>query len=356
MGLADGSVVESGLTGQVVRSSEFVGSDLALGRDSLPCICNAGSTYAIKLAAHTSNEFGNVDETVVILIEVLEHTFEFGGSQVLSILLQDPLNLVAVEFSVLVSVETLEQGYERADTVGTLILEDTTDFLEDLVRGLTNHTENGVHIGVVSSAAESHLASEFFKVKLTTIVGVELIEDGSKLVFSESASNSLHGLFEFSGSNHTTVHQVEVLEETLGSFALIVSTMSALANLFEDDALHLGETLRWHSINVGFETPRLAYSFGEVGVLLPGQDAVEVKVIIAETFLANTTIFDVFSHTIAELSHNNLWLLLAGSSTGVFSSAEALLKVSEAHGRSTASNTVPSVHNNGTTLFGHVVT
>jgi len=173
----------------------------------------------------------------------------------LSILLEDPLYLVAVKSGVSISVEFLEQGNEGTHTVGALLLEDRTDLVEDLVGGLTSQAENGVNVRVVSSAAEGHHTREFFEVELATVVSVVFVENGSKLILSEGATDSLHGLFEFSRSNHTAVHQIEVLEETLGSFTFIVGAVSALANLFKDDTFHLGKTGCGHSINISMNTP-----------------------------------------------------------------------------------------------------
>ena len=202
--------------------------------------------------------------------------------------------------------------------MGTTSLQGNEDLIENLIGGLTSNTEDGVDIGVVAAAHSCDSRGELLVIKFTVSVGIELGEEGLELNVAEYATEGLEGFLEFTKLDSAESVKIEVLEDLLNGLALIVSTMGALSDFFENNVFKL-----FDSIGSGLhlrgsrETPCLQDEINEVIILLSGESSVDIGVVSDETLLRHDTSTLVFAEALDELNANLVALLFSGSHSGV---------------------------------------
>jgi len=145
-----------------------------------------GVHEAKLLTAHLTADGGDelvvADNTVAVFVEVFEDALEFSDVQFHAELAEDPLDFVAVEDAVAVLVHLDEKlGQETHALVAVVVLEGRQNLVENLLRGVSVHAEDGVNIGVVAGAADSDHGSHLLVVDFTGTVGVKTVEEGLHL-------------------------------------------------------------------------------------------------------------------------------------------------------------------------------
>jgi hypothetical protein len=115
-----------------------------------------------------------------------------------------------------------------------------SNFVDYLVWGLPSNTKYWVDIGVVSAAFVGNPTSKLLEVNLSVAISVKLVEQGSQLVVVEDTADSFKSLFELLWANGSVAFQVKMFEDALRRLALIVSSVSALTDLFKNNCLDLG--------------------------------------------------------------------------------------------------------------------
>ena len=108
-----------------------------------------------------------------------------------------------------------------------------------MIGRLSLNTEDWVDVGVVTTSHSSNKLSELFIVNLAVAVSVKSLEETLELYFLKDATKSLKDLLKLVVLNCTETVEVKVLKDLLNSFPLIISSMSALSNLLENDSLKL---------------------------------------------------------------------------------------------------------------------
>lgn len=84
---------------------------------------------------------------------------------------------MTVKPSIAVRIKLLKECDKGADSVDTLCFEVAPDLVDDIMWWLAAQCENRVHVRVIARAANGHLTSEFFKIKLATFLGIVFIKE-----------------------------------------------------------------------------------------------------------------------------------------------------------------------------------
>jgi hypothetical protein len=153
------------------------------------------------------------------------------------------------------------------------------------VWGLSVQSEDRVNVGVVARAADGDHSGHLFVINLTTLVGIEGIEERSKLDGGEGASERFKALAELSEFDSAVTVEIEVLENALAGLTLVISAMGALADLLEDDATDLSEASGVHTALVSGESPSVNNDLSEVGLAFSGKHDVHQRVVNNESLL-----------------------------------------------------------------------
>jgi len=171
---------------------------------------------------------------------------------------------------------------------------------------------------------------------------------------SESASNSLESLSELSDLDGAETVEVKVLEDLPDSSALILSSVSALADLLEDDVNAFLTSGVAHSSLISSESPGLDDHVDEVSLLLMRHDSVDISVVAAEVIDRDGAVSSSGSKKLAEVVENGFSLLLAGGDSGVSGGIVLADKGLEAAGLGSTSDMLPGSLDDSKSFVGHV--
>jgi hypothetical protein len=105
---------------------------------------------AAECGADSEDEVLIVDASLVVLVEVFEETFVFAGGEYMTVLLENPLEFVAVHFAVTILVELSEESGQVCVTSVSAGIEKASNLFNNLVWGFTLKTEHGVNVRVVA--------------------------------------------------------------------------------------------------------------------------------------------------------------------------------------------------------------
>jgi hypothetical protein len=193
------------------------------------------SSEVVEVATDSSEELVKADLTVVVLVKVLENALELRWAKGVTVLLEAPLELMAVHLAVTVVVHASEDNSESSDAVHAAALQSREHFCQNLVGWLTLDSKRWIHIWIVAGAHQSEEAGKLFVVKFAVSRFVVLSEEGLKFFVLQGTSHGLKSLFELGELNCAVALEVKMLEEATGSFALVVSTVGSLTNLFKNN-------------------------------------------------------------------------------------------------------------------------
>lgn len=110
---------------------------------------NQSRSPLIKVSSQSNQELIIVDFAIVILIKVLEDSLELRGSNIMSILLQAPLELVPIKLLIPIIVHPPEDEPQASDAMAASLEQHPLHLIQHLVRLLPLSAEHRVHIRVV---------------------------------------------------------------------------------------------------------------------------------------------------------------------------------------------------------------
>jgi hypothetical protein len=119
-----------------------------------------------------------------------------------------------------------------------------------------------------------------------------------------------------------------MLEDFLCSFAFIICTVSALSDLLENSIFELLKTI---DCNVGMagllctDSPSLENKLYKVVILLSRKSSINIRVVLNESILSNEAVLLALSHSVYELSADNLRFLFSCLNSGVIISTVSCL-------------------------------
>ena len=157
----------------------------------------------------------------------------------MTVFFQNPLQFVSVKLRICVWVVAFKKTNKAVNAWQSSCSQYLSDLVNNLVWSLASDTKDRVHIWVVSASFVGDPASEFLEVDLSVTVAVEFVEKSCQFVIVEDTANSFESLFKLLWSNGSIAFQVKMLENVLSSFALIVGSVSALTDLFENNSFNL---------------------------------------------------------------------------------------------------------------------
>ncbi len=88
----------------------------------------------------------------------------------MTVILQYPSELLAVQLSIVAVIHSAEDTAESSDTIGTSLLKDNKDLIEDSIGGFSGDAEDCVDIGAVAASSSCEGSSELLIVKFTVSV------------------------------------------------------------------------------------------------------------------------------------------------------------------------------------------
>jgi hypothetical protein len=149
---------------------------------------------------------------------------------------------VAIKSVVTVYIELSEEGDHASHTVHSLHSKLGSNFIKALLRRSTHCPELVLNIRIIASTSAGHPPSKLLKVKLARFVGVVFLEKSINLNGSEVATERFDSFCELLASNCTVAFYVEVFENLFDGLALVLCSVSLLANLFADNVFKLVDT------------------------------------------------------------------------------------------------------------------
>ena len=170
----------------------------------------------------------------------------------------------------------------------------------------------------------------------------------------ESASNSLKGLSELTDLDGAETVEVKVLEDLLDGSALVFGSVSALADLLEDNVNAFRTSSIAHSSLIRAESPGLDDHVHEVSLLLVGHNSVDISVVGTEVINRDGAVSGSSSKELAEVVENGFSLLLTGGDSGVSGSVVLADKGLEAAGLGSAGDMLPGGLDDSESLVRHV--
>ncbi len=88
----------------------------------------------------------------------------------MSVFLKSPSELLAVKLSVVAVIHSAEDTSKSSDTIGSSLLKDNKDLIEDSIGWLSCDAEDCVDIGAVAASSSCEGSSELLIVKFTVSV------------------------------------------------------------------------------------------------------------------------------------------------------------------------------------------
>ena len=88
----------------------------------------------------------------------------------MAIFLKSPCELLPVKLSIVAVIHSAEDTAKSSDTIGTSLLKDNKDLIEDSIGGLSCNAEDCVDIGAVAASSSCEGSSELLIVKFTVSV------------------------------------------------------------------------------------------------------------------------------------------------------------------------------------------
>jgi hypothetical protein len=229
------------------------------------------------------------------------------------------------------------------------------DLVEDLSWGVTLEAKNGVNVGVVAGATESKPLGELFVVDLAASVWVNVVEKCEYFVLGEYATDSLKSATELLNLNSAETVEVEVLEDTLGSSALIFSTVGALTNFLEENVFELSDAARVDVLDVLGQTPGFDHDIAEVSLTFSREHHGDASVELDEGFFGDHAILrGECTHALSEFFVHVFGFLLARDNAGVGWGVEALDEVIKGATWSALGKEVPGTLNDGEAGVAHI--
>jgi len=314
-----------------------------------------GDSALVHLSADSTKELVVANLAVVVLVEELEDALELRRAEGVAVLTETPHELIAVHLAVTVVVHAAENNSEATDAVSTTRLQGIQNLLKNLIGRLSGDTEDGIDVGVVAAATDGEPGGELLVVELVVAVLIVLGEKSALLEFGEGTSHGLKSTSEFRELNSAESVQVEMLENLADGLAFIISSVSSLSDLLEDDILDLGETGSVNSDSGALESPNLEDALNEVALLVDGGDGVAVSVEAAESFFTDLTIDGLLAHEGDEVVHDGLSSLLSRSDTRVLRSVELANDLLNRGRRSATGNLLPGFLDDGETIIAHII-
>lgn len=143
-----------------------------------------------------------------------------------------------------------------------------------MVWGFTSQTKDWVDVGVVAATSEGNPASELFEVDLSVVVCVKPSEEGNHLLFRENATDGLKGLSKLGWQDGAVTLEVKVFENAFYGLAFIISAVSALTYLFENNGLKLLDACFGDGRLISLKAPSLVDDLDEVRFTLGGEHCI----------------------------------------------------------------------------------
>ena len=119
---------------------------------------NQSLSPGVQVSSEGVQELVVSDLAVIVSVEELENSLEFGGRQVVAVLLQTPHEFIAIQTARAVIVHTTEHDAQSSDSVCSSLLQSLLDLLQNLVGWFSGKSKDGVDVRVVS---RSHVGKEF---------------------------------------------------------------------------------------------------------------------------------------------------------------------------------------------------
>ena len=240
----------------------------------------------------------------------------------MTILTETPHELIAVHLAIAIVVHATENETQSTDSICSTSLECVLDFFKHLVGGFALHAEDGVHVGVVSGATDSEPGRKLLVVELIVSVFIVLCEESALLVVWECAAHRLESLSELRVLNCAETVEIEVLEKFSNCFSFIIGSVGALADLFKNNVLDLGEACIVDCNGCALETPAFEDASNEPVLFVNRCDCVAVRVIAVEGLFRDLSTlalcgFSLCKDQLDEVVHHGLRFLLARRHTGV---------------------------------------
>lgn len=123
---------------------------------ALPGLLDPAHALFFELTSDAMNQLRKRENTVIILVEVSEETFEVSLSEVVAVLLEEPGDLVAVKSVVPIHVELSEKSDHASHSVDTFHAQICPDFFQACIGGHANSLELSLNIWVVAGTSASH--------------------------------------------------------------------------------------------------------------------------------------------------------------------------------------------------------
>jgi len=110
--LADAFLARSnlGVNGEVAGIYHVSNADLAVNSKFIAKFLSKSEALALKFSTDTADKLMVGNDTVRVLIEILEEAFELRGTELKTFLTEDPLDLVAIKNSVSVFINFGEES------------------------------------------------------------------------------------------------------------------------------------------------------------------------------------------------------------------------------------------------------
>jgi hypothetical protein len=168
------------------------------------------------------------------------------------------------------------------------------------------------------------------------LVSIVLAEKSLKFRVLKYTAESLKRLLEFSRLNGSESVKIEMSEDLSDSLSFIISSVSFLSDLFENDRLKLLKSCLRNKSFVRAKAPGLEHKVDKVIILLSRKASVNVSVVLYPSLLSNVAALSSLAHKLAEVSSDSLRSLFSGSHSGVRVGIIVLLEKLERYGRSSS--------------------
>jgi hypothetical protein len=182
-----------------------------------------------------------------------------------------------------------------------------------------------------------------------------VVEKGDHFVLGENATDSLKSATELLNFNSAETIEVEVLEDPLGSSALIVSAVSALTNFLKENVFELSDAARVDVLDVLGQTPSFDNDVAEVSLTFGREHHGNASVELDEGFFSDHSIFrGECTHALSKFLLHGFGFLLARDNAGVGLGVEALDEFVKRATGGTLGKEVPGTLNDGEAGVAHI--
>ena len=121
------------------------------------------------------------DDAIVVLVKELEYSFEFTWTKHETDFFKYPLAFCAVESLIAILIKLFEKSAQSADSSRTFGTKSCFNLINNLFWCLSGKSKDWIDVRIIACSLKSKPSSKFFKVNLSVLVFVSLVEKSCHL-------------------------------------------------------------------------------------------------------------------------------------------------------------------------------